>query len=87
MRLFTPPKRLLCITTPPPRWQAPVCAVVRLASKNGYQDSVLPSGDLAGAPEDALDTACGMAIAYSAAAPAVVRAGAAARPIRPTSRV
>jgi hypothetical protein len=31
-----------------------------LASKDGYQDSVLPSGDLAGAPEDALDTAGGL---------------------------
>ena len=31
---------------------------VYLASKDGYQDSVLPTGDLAGAPEDALDTAC-----------------------------
>ena len=33
---------------------------VYLASKDGYQDSVLPTGDLAGAPEDALDTACGL---------------------------
>ena len=33
---------------------------VYLASKNGYQDSFLPSGDTAGAPEDALDTACGL---------------------------
>ena len=31
-----------------------------LASKDGYEDSVLPTGDLAGAPEDALDTACGL---------------------------
>ncbi len=31
-----------------------------LASKNGYQDSVLPTGDFAGTPEDALDTACGL---------------------------
>ena len=30
---------------------------VYLASKDGYEDSVLPTGDLAGAPEDALDTA------------------------------
>ena len=29
---------------------------VYLASKNGYQDSVLPTGHTAGAPEDALDT-------------------------------
>ena len=33
---------------------------VYLASKDGYQDSVLPTGDPAGAPEDALDTACGL---------------------------
>lgn len=33
---------------------------VYLASSNSYQDSVLPTGDLAGAPEDALDTACGL---------------------------
>lgn len=31
-----------------------------LASKDGYQDSALPTGDFAGAPEDALDTACGL---------------------------
>ena len=31
-----------------------------LASKNGYPDSVLPTGHTAGAPEDALDTACGL---------------------------
>ena len=33
---------------------------IYLASKDGYQDSVLPTGDLAGTPEDALDTACGL---------------------------
>jgi hypothetical protein len=33
---------------------------VYLASKDGYQDSVLASGFTAGAPEDALDTACGL---------------------------
>jgi len=33
---------------------------VYLASKNGYQDSILPDGYTAGAPEDALDTACGL---------------------------
>lgn len=33
---------------------------VYLASNDGYQDSVLPSGFTAGAPEDALDTACGL---------------------------
>jgi hypothetical protein len=31
-----------------------------LRSKDGYEDSVLPTGDRAGAPEDALDTACGL---------------------------
>ena len=33
---------------------------IYLASKDGYQDSVLPTGVFAGAPEDALDTACGL---------------------------
>jgi hypothetical protein len=33
---------------------------IYLASKDGYQDSVLPTGDFAGSPEDALDTACGL---------------------------
>jgi hypothetical protein len=33
---------------------------VYLASKNDYRDSVLPTGHTAGAPEDALDTACGL---------------------------
>jgi hypothetical protein len=33
---------------------------IYLASKNGYQDSVLATGDMAGAPEDALDIACGL---------------------------
>lgn len=33
---------------------------IYLASSNSYQDSALPTGDLAGAPEDALDTACGL---------------------------
>lgn len=33
---------------------------VYLASKNGYQDSALPTGDFAGAPEEALDCACGL---------------------------
>ena len=33
---------------------------IYLASKDGYEESVLPTGDLAGAPEDALDTACGL---------------------------
>jgi len=33
---------------------------VYLASKDGYEDSVLPTGGFAGAPEDALDCACGL---------------------------
>jgi hypothetical protein len=33
---------------------------IYLASKDGYQDAVLPSGLPAGAPEEALDTACGL---------------------------
>ena len=33
---------------------------IYLASKDAYEDSVLPTGDLAGSPEDALDTACGL---------------------------
>ena len=33
---------------------------IYLASKDGYQDAVLPTGHFAGAPEDALDTACGL---------------------------
>ncbi len=33
---------------------------IYLASANGYQDSVLPTGQLAGTPEDALDCACGL---------------------------
>jgi prepilin-type processing-associated H-X9-DG protein len=33
---------------------------IYLASKDGYQDSFLPNGDLAGTAEDALDCACGL---------------------------
>ena len=33
---------------------------IYLASKDGYQNSALPTGVFAGAPEDALDTACGL---------------------------
>ena len=33
---------------------------IYLASKDAYEDSVLPTGDVAGSPEDALDTACGL---------------------------
>jgi hypothetical protein len=36
---------------------------IYLASKDGYQDSVLPSGLPIGAPEEALDTACGLYLA------------------------
>jgi len=33
---------------------------IYLASKDRYEDSVLPSGMLSGAPEEALDCACGL---------------------------
>ncbi len=33
---------------------------IYLASKDGHQDSVLPSGMTAGTPEEALDCACGL---------------------------
>lgn len=33
---------------------------IYLASKNGYQESVLPRGTHIGAPEEALDCACGL---------------------------
>jgi hypothetical protein len=33
---------------------------IYLASKDGYQDAVLPSGMPVGTPEEALDTACGL---------------------------
>ena len=33
---------------------------IYLASKDGYEDSVLPTGGFAGAPQDALDCACGL---------------------------
>lgn len=33
---------------------------IYLASKDGYQDSVLPNGYTAGSPEEALDCACGL---------------------------
>jgi hypothetical protein len=33
---------------------------IYLASKDGYQDSILPNGQFAGSPEDALDCACGL---------------------------
>lgn len=33
---------------------------IYLASKDRYEDSVLPTGFTAGTPEDALDTTCGL---------------------------
>jgi len=33
---------------------------IYLANKDGYQDAILPNGQLAGSPEDALDCACGL---------------------------
>ncbi len=33
---------------------------IYLASKDGYEDSVLPTGSFTGAPEEALDCACGL---------------------------
>ena len=31
-----------------------------LASKDGYEESILPTGSFTGTPEDALDCACGL---------------------------
>jgi len=36
---------------------------IYLASRDSYQDSVLPSGLPVGTPEEALDTACGLYLA------------------------
>ena len=33
---------------------------IYLASRAGYEDSILPSGHTAGSPEEALDCACGL---------------------------
>lgn len=33
---------------------------IYLASKDGYRDSILPSGYPAGTPQEALDCACGL---------------------------
>jgi hypothetical protein len=33
---------------------------IYLASKDGYQDSILPTGSFTGTPEQALDCACGL---------------------------
>jgi hypothetical protein len=38
-----------------------------LASRDGYQDSVLPSGLPIGAPEEALDCACGLYLNHPSA--------------------
>jgi len=40
---------------------------VYLASKDGYQEAILPSGSFAGSPEDALDCACGLYLGDSTA--------------------
>jgi hypothetical protein len=34
-----------------------------LASRDGYEDSILPTGPPIGAPEEALDCACGLYLA------------------------
>jgi hypothetical protein len=36
---------------------------IYLASRDGYEDSILPSGLLVGTPEEALDCACGLYLA------------------------
>jgi len=33
---------------------------VYLASKDGYEDSILPNGSFSGSPQDCLDCACGL---------------------------
>lgn len=43
-------------TGSPERWGF----AIYLASKDGYQDSILPSGSFTGTPEEALDCACGL---------------------------
>jgi hypothetical protein len=40
---------------------------VYLASRDGYEDSILPSGMFAGTPEEALDCACGLYLGEPAA--------------------
>ena len=64
------------------------------ASHDDYQDSVLPSGQFAGTPEEALDCACGLYLADPTAwlgtpdadTPTDLRAGALAAPEVTTSR-
>jgi hypothetical protein len=38
---------------------------IYLASSNGYEDSILPTGTFAGSPQDALDCACDLYLARS----------------------
>ena len=38
---------------------------IYLASKDGYQDSVLPTGMFAGSPQDALACACDLYITHT----------------------
>jgi hypothetical protein len=33
---------------------------IYLASKDGYEDSILPNGQFSGSPQDCLDCACGL---------------------------
>jgi hypothetical protein len=42
------------------RLRQPVGLRDRLASKNNYENSILPNGMSAGTPEEALDCACGL---------------------------
>ena len=37
---------------------------IYLASKDGYQDSALPTGTFAGSPQDALDCACALYLTH-----------------------
>jgi hypothetical protein len=40
---------------------------IHLASRNGYEDTVLPNGYPVGTPEEALDCACGLYLNYPTA--------------------
>jgi len=40
---------------------------IYLASHDGYQDNILPSGQPAGSPEEALDCACGLYLSHPTA--------------------
>jgi len=48
----------------------PVGFAIYLASHDGYQDSILPSGLPIGEPEEALDTTCGLYLNDPSAWPA-----------------